>query len=504
MGRDQTPPAPREVELKLETDEAGLAALRAHPAFEGAAVKALHATYFDTPDRELRKAGISLRVRRSGDRRIQTVKAGGRAGAGLFDRDEWERDVTGDQPDLSGLDDGPVGDLLADVAGRIAPAFTVHVERTTAEVARGEAAAEVTLDEGVVEAGGREEPVAEVEIELRHGTVADLFAIARRLSEAAPLRLGIRTKADRGYALLAGKPPKGVKSPAPHVTPGMSAGEGFQAIARGCLAHLLRNEPALRLARDPDAVHQMRVAMRRLRAAISLHKPILADERRDAVAAEVKWAASELGDARDLDVFIARTLQPALKANPDEEDLAGFLQRLEGERARAYERALAALRSPRFRAMLLDLAEWVEAGPWLDGEDEARDGPVETFAAGLLGRRAKRLVKRGARLADMEPEPRHELRIAVKKLRYAVEFFTPAFEGRKAARRAKAYLGALERLQEHLGDLNDLAVGRARLAGEPHASRLDPLLFGRVDESRMLAEAVDAHDDLADARRFWT
>jgi CHAD domain-containing protein len=121
----------------------------------------------------------------------------------------------------------------------------------------------------------------------------------------------------------------------------------------------------------------------------------------------------------------------------------------------------------------------------------------------VLGRRAKRIIRRGAHLAELEPEPRHELRIAVKKLRYAAEFFAPAFEGRKAEKRRKAYLSALERLQEHLGDLNDVAVGRERLAGHEGADRLAPLLFGEADERALLVEAVDAFEDFADARPFW-
>ncbi len=501
--------APREVELKLEADAAGLEALRAHPAIrealERATVKPLDATYFDTPDRDLRRAGISLRIRRSGDRRIQTIKAANGPSAGLFDRDEWEREVPGDALDLSDLDEGPAADLLGDpaVASALAPAFAVRVERTTLDLDHGGSTAELTIDEGVVEAGGRKDAVTEVEIELKAGEAADLFGLARDLVRAAPLRLGIRTKAERGYALLENKPLKAVKSTAAHVMPGMSAGEGFQAIGRACLAHLLRNEPVLRLAREPDAVHQMRVAMRRLRAAISLHRSIVDDARREAVAAEVKWMAGELGEARDLDVFIAGTARPARRAHPEDGDIAALVEGLEEQRERAYAAALAALGSDRFRAMLIDVAEWIEAGPWLSAEDETRDAPVESFAAGVLARRSKRILKRGARLAELEPEPRHELRIAVKKLRYAVEFFAPAFEGRKAERRRRTYLEALERLQEHLGDLNDVAVGRARLAGVANAERLTPLLFGEADERRLLDEAVDAFEDFADARTFW-
>lgn len=499
--------APREVELKLEADREGVEALRAHPllaeALSRAKPKGLNATYFDTPDRRLRKEGVSLRIRRSGRKRIQTVKAADGLAAGLFDRDEWEREVASDIPDLSDLD-GAVPVLAEDgVAAALAPVFTVRVDRTTLDLDRGASRAEVTIDEGVVEAGGRSAPVVELELELRSGEPADLFGLARDLSQAAPLRLGIRTKAERGYALMENRPLKAVKRSAAHVAPGQTAGEGFQTIARACLAHLLRNEPVLRAARDPDAVHQMRVAMRRLRAAITLHKAILDDGRRAAVAAEVKWTAGELGEARDTDVFIARTARPASEAHPDDADLARLLADLEGQRERAYAAALAAIGSPRFRAMLLDVAEWIEVGPWLSGENPDRDGPVEAFAAGVLRRRAKRILRAGRDLADLDPEPRHELRIEVKKLRYAVEFFAPAFEGRKAEKRRKAYLEALERLQEHLGDLNDVAVGRARLAGAGGPERLGPLLFGEADERRVLKEAVEAFEDFADARPFW-
>ncbi|HYF55207.1 MAG TPA: CHAD domain-containing protein [Salinarimonas sp.] len=499
--------APREVELKLEMEPGAMVAVRAHPLLRDVLARArpkrLHATYFDTPDRLLREAGLSLRIRRSGRRRVQTVKAASGPAAGLFDRDEWEQEVRADIPDLAS--EAGLPDLLrrSDVAAALAPAFAVRVERTTLDLAQGASRAEITIDEGVVEAGGRRDAVAEVEIELKDGAAADLFALARALAEGAPLRLGIRTKADRGYTLADGRPLKAVKSSAAHVAPGLTAGQGFQAIARACLVHLLRNEPVLRAGRDPDAVHQMRVAMRRLRAAVSLHKAILSDERRDRIAAEVKWMAGELGEARDLDVFLGKSVRPALAGHGDDADLAALAADLEARREAAYDAALEAIGSPRFRAMLIDLAEWIEVGPWLSGGDGERDGPVEAFAAEVLGRRAKRIRKRGRRLATLAPEPRHDLRIAVKKLRYAVEFFGPAFTGGKAERRRKAYLAALEDLQEHLGDLNDLAVGRERLAALPASERLAPLLLGGADERRMLERAVDAFESFADAKPFW-
>lgn len=504
---------PREVELKLELDAVDIPRLRGHPllkeAFAAAGKpKRLVSTYFDTPDLRLRAEGLSVRIRRDGRRRIQTVKSAAGQAAGLFDRGEWEVPVPGDGLDLSAAAGTALAPLLDHdgVRENLAPIFTVTAKRTTLELANGVWAAEMTIDDGTVQAGELADRLCEIEIELRRGTPADLFAIARSFGEAAPLRLGIRTKADRGYALVSGETLKAVKGSDAGVVPGMSVADAFQAIGRACLRHFLMNEPALRLERQPEAVHQMRVALRRLRAAISIFRNVVDDPQRAVISGELKWMAGELGNARDLDVFIAKVVRPASAARPDDAQLEALAHRFAERRREAYDEALAALGSARYRMMLIDTAAWIEAGPWLAGEAHAE--PVDAFAARILAKRARKIRREGAALAEMAPEERHELRIAVKKLRYASEFFSPVFgrESKKARKRAKVFLGAVEDLQEHLGDLNDASVG----AGMGALVGLDGAALARVygreetgHDEDALAGTLKAFKAFRKADPFW-
>ena len=317
--------------------------------------------------------------------------------------------------------------------------------------------------------------------------------------------------------MVLNQPPKAVKAKSSALLPGMTTAAAFQAIGRACLHHLLSNERILSETRDPDVVHQMRVAMRRFRAAISLFKDMLADERRDAIRGELKWISNELGAARDLDVFIAKALQPVRQEHPDEPGLAVLVSSFERQREQAYEKALAAVNSQRFRTLVIDGAAWVEAGSWLRADDNpARTEAIKAFAAEELARRRKRVRKRGAHLADLGSHDRHQVRIEIKKLRYATEFFSPLFDGGKAKKRQGKFLSALEDLQEHLGDLNDVAVSqemhpelfRSHEEGngeEPRhreAARLIVKhLMARADAS--LKPALKAFRKFDDVKPFW-
>lgn len=517
---DATAPGAREVELKLELALADWKRVSRHPLLKEAVAAAprprrMHATYFDTPDGRLRAKGVSLRVRRTGAKRVQTAKAADGPAAGLFDRAEYETPVAGDAPDLAALERTPLAPLFAKrkIRDGLAPAFTVSTRRRTIPIADGAFAAEMVVDEGIVGAGERAEPFCEIELELRAGAPADLFRLARAIAEAVPARLGFRAKSDRGYALAAGEGPQIVKRIEVALDPAMSAGAAFQAIARACLAQLVANESALRDLRAPGAVHQSRVALRRLRAAITLFARVVDDGSRRAASAELKWMAGALGEARDLDVYIATVVEPVRAAEPDDPDVARVAAAFAERREAAYARALEASTSARYRLMLIDTAAWIEAGDWLAAERPARDAPIAAFAARLLKRRAKRIRADGAAIAELDPEARHELRIAVKKLRYAVEFFETAFgpDGPKRKTRAKrhgAMLTQLEALQEDLGALNDLAVGETMAAGFPDpdpalARGLARLVRPDADAAEHLAAAHKAYKRFAAAKPFW-
>lgn len=520
---------PREIELKLELDPRDLPALRRHPLLRPAfsaksGTRDLLSTYFDTPDQRLRQTGLTLRLRRSDGKLRQTLKSVGASNAGLFDRSEWETDVAGDALDFEATASTPLTPLLAEKGVRkaLAPVFTVASKRSTALVSGDGWGIEVTLDDGYVEAAGRKDAVCEVELELNAGSPGDLFRLARELASEVPLRLGIRTKADRGYALLAGEGAQVVKSIDPALSPTMTAGEAFQAIARSCLEQLIANEAALIQARKPGAVHQMRVALRRLRAAISVFRKVVGDAAGTQVSAELKWMASMLSDARDLDVFIDKEVAPIRAKRPKNKDAAQLSAHFARERDMAYDEALAALGSDRYRLMLIDTATWIETGDWLKKAGAAgkaaakakhskRDAPVGEFAADELARRTKRVRKKGRRISRMEIEERHQLRISVKKLRYAAEFFSPVFAGldAKTARRAGKFVQALELMQERLGDLNDAATSASLSArldrSDPGQLRAARLLehddFGRAAEA--MADARKAYAAFAKAKPFW-
>jgi CHAD domain-containing protein len=244
------------------------------------------------------------------------------------------------------------------------------------------------------------------------------------------------------------------------LAPGVSCQAAFQIIARNCLRQLVANQPAT-LRGDAAALHQLRVALRRLRAANSIFGDMLADEQTDEMKQQFKWITGELGPAREIDVFINRVVRPTRK-KPDGTGVAVLTKDLQDKRHEAFNRARAALTSLHFRNLMIETAAWIETGDWTRNADHQastlREKAVAAFATHELSRRWKKISKSGSRLKRLEPRCRHKLRIQVKKLRYASEFFADAFPGKKARRRRVDFLTALEQLQDALGDLNDITV----------------------------------------------
>lgn len=478
---------PDEIELRLVADEDGLAALAASGLVpKGTRARTLSAICFDTPDRALRKAGLSLCVRRSGNGRIQTITSSTARGAGLFAWQAWDTAVRDDRPVLDG--DTPLNTLSRKKLARLAPVFTVKVRRRTVLLS----GLELSVDTGEVVAEGRRAPVREIELQLKSGEVAEIFALARRIADVVPVRLGTSTKSEAGYHLLTG-PAVACRSEPVGLTPGLTAAQAFRQIGFACLRHYRLNEDLLLTARQPEALHQARVALRRLRSALSIFRPIIAPGTADRLREELRDLAAVLGHARDLDVLIARS-----------GDLSA---RLEGPREDAYGRVAEALSSDRSRRLMLDLAEWLTVGDWLaaPATAEARGRPIAGFAAKALSRLRRKLRKQGADLAEATDEVRHEVRKDAKKLRYAVEFFAPLYVGRKAVRRHGRFLVALERLQDRLGVLNDLAATPILLqdlgmTDLPQAKEL--LAAGR--RKSLIRSAAKAHDAIADAPKFWS
>lgn len=479
----------QETELKLELSPSGATQLLKKNRLDSSpTILQQKSIYFDTPGWDLSKRGLSLRIRQSGNERIQTVKVGDGAAAGSFTREEWEQPVAGDAPVL---DDPQIRDLLAGAGGKLAPLFEVHVKRHRWNVMEGDATIEVALDLGKVVAADREAPLCEIEFEKKAGAPTALFALARKVDQITPAHLGVLSKAERGYRLL-GAAPGAVKAIPTSLTSDMSPATAFARIAAACLRQFRLNEAALGWSRDAEALHQARVALRRLRSLCSISKSLFDDSRFDHLREELKWLASELGDARNIDVMIDRTLSEAL------------LRRLQEARDGAYGAAEASLSSARARSLMIDAAEWISIRDWRTDQSDgtADEQSSKDFASGVFDKLWKKVAKGGNNLIDADDETRHEVRIAAKKLRYAAEFFEPLYKGR--AKRHRRFITAMSGLQDALGSLNDLATAPDTLwaLGLSDVAGAEDLFRGE-DKTKLLHQAADAHDTFVGTKRFW-
>jgi inorganic triphosphatase YgiF len=516
----------REVEVKLALPAEEVERVVTAPVLAGRALRPIRrrrlvTAYFDTREGALCRHGWALRIRRVGGRRIQTLKGPTRGTGAAADRVELEVPIRGDAPDLGAFPSRAAAELagLAPPA-ELVPVFTTRIDRTELEVGwpsveQCEAVVLVAFDRGRIEVDGRHEEIHELELELERGPERALFALVDELRPLAPLSIETRDKAARGFALALGMAPEPRKAARLALAPTDTVAQGFRRIGLACLGHALANLAPAADGRDPEGVHQLRVALRRLRSALSLFRPALPEADRVRLNDELRWLLGELGPARDRDV-LADELLPAIEEieglAPEREALVGLLA--EGRPA-LYARVRDALESRRAADLWLDLAVWLELERFREtaGEDARLllDGPLRPFAAERLDRRWRRVKKLARRFDRLEAEGRHELRIALKKLRYGVEFLSSLWAERAVRELADEAAG----LQDRLGHLNDVAValGLARellTTTEGDARRASAALaLGSVigwharGGRRMLREARERLDELLEAEPFW-
>jgi triphosphatase len=513
-----------ELELKVlispEASNAILARLEGREA-----VRQLDATYFDTVDHALRKAGYGLRIRDGENGRKQTLKSA--SSGGVFARGEWESAVEGPEPDRDLLARTPAAKVINGHA--LTPVFATNVKRVTRMIERDGATIEAALDQGELLADDRRVMVSELELELKAGAPRVLFDLARDLAAHAPLRLSLVSKAERGYALALDEA-DGPRPDTP-LNPGLTTGEALQALGRTALCRLCSAAEALHARPGPERLHRLRVSARRFRALLSTFKALAGDPAARRVKSELKWLADQLGEARNLDVFIADVWRPAAESQaaqnqtgqdqveqdpPDSVQdevraLAAFGKALLVAQTQAYAKADAAVDSARFRTLAIDAAAWLEAGTWTTAKALAkrRDKPAAAFAAKALDKRRRRILRDGRDLTALSPEDRHHLRIRGKKLRYAVEDLGGLFPDHP--KRLARFIEATKTLQDALGVLNDLAA-REALARDVALSCEDPeaaFAAGRLTaggperQSELLVEAHGAYVTFVEAKRFW-
>jgi inorganic triphosphatase YgiF len=506
-------PVPTEIELKLAIDPTAIPRLLRHPALEAVRrgrlrTNRLVAHYYDSPDARLARDDLALRVRREGRRWIQTLKgpAEPTGGAGLQIRGEWAWPVRDAAVEPALVATTPWHKVLAKALrrGGLVRCFTTEFTRRTVPLAFPDGTqAELAIDRGDIRALANRRlhraPICEIEIELKAGEVVNLYRLALALMADLPLTVLADSKAARGYALRRGA--HLVHDEPVHAThialaSDASAVEALAAVARECLHQIAANAAGLLGATDPEWIHQMRVGTRRLRSCLTLVAHAAPAVPLDDVRADVKWLAQILGPARDWDVFATHTLPPFVAAFVRDETLAPGLARVRARvaarRRAARAAARAAVASPRFTACFWSpLAVATPDGDplrtGLDAASASERSPsdrADAFAAALLARRHRKLLERGAALAQASDQERHAARIAAKRLRYAAEFFAPLF----ARRRAGAYVEALAELQDVLGRCNDAASASthsAELAGTADATLAAAIAAGAAQAPRL-------------------
>lgn len=517
-----------EIELRLALPRGAVRTLLRHPALAAARSGRgrrgrLVATYFDTPDGRLAAAGLGLRLRHENGRWVQTLKGPPlpASSAALVVRDEFETPLAGPELDHEALAESPwaeaVADTLADPS--LGPRFVTDFQRHTIPLDLDGTKARLCIDGGELRDpdGERRREISEIEIELVGGAAVDLFAFAARLATDLPLSLLIAGKAERGLALLHHAPDgwhQPVHARAPVYAADGDAGTALAAIVRECTRQIAGNAAGLLADDDPEWIHQMRVGTRRLRACLAIAAPLLPSPGVDALRDELRELAETLGACRDLDVFDDAVLRPLCAAAGADSALAAALLPLQDATRAARDRARAGSRafvgSTRFTRLGLALGALgtlprLGVAPVIAAEDPLGQ-PVAAFATALLRRRRRRVVARGAKLAEAGVEELHALRIAAKKLRYAAEFFAPAFAHGK---RARAFAASVAALQDLLGEVNDGASALGIIAaldeGDPAHTAAAAGVAGWTAARRVAALAAlpAAWKSFRHAPRFW-
>lgn len=505
-----------ETELKLLCEPAVLGRIARHPAVRAYKQGRAHSVqlisrYFDTPDGRLCATGLALRVRRTPRGWVQTLKGEGEGAAGLQARPEWEwpvpsgavaGDLLAGTPAIKAL--GGKKNLSRALASLV-PTFETEFRRTIHPLQFADGSrAELCLDLGEVRTPRRTVPISEAEIELRGegGDSAALYELGMALAEGLPVRLGYLSKAARGNALLQQASSSPAKAVPVSLLKTMSRADAFRAIVDACMGQMQANEAGLLAGRDDEYLHQMRVAIRRLRSALAIFRGRSEADPLASAASELQSLAKALGAARDWDVFCAGTMGAMARALPGEAGVAALARKAARLRRMHDRAARQAVLAPAYTLGLLRLGQLL---PVADAKIEPRDESLLQFAAGILQKRHRRLGKLGERMAQFSSAELHRFRISAKKLRYAAEFFNALFPGRPT----RAYIRALSRLQNTLGGLNDVASADQMLDELCRPQRPDDTTMGimrgwlAATQQRHMEVLPDAWKAFGMQQRFW-
>jgi len=468
-----------EIEWQLEAVDLALVEnwLKEHPSAAEVAVvpggaRELRDVYYDTEDWRFYRAGYRMRVRQDGESVQATMKALASAEGALRRRREISEPIDGIKTP-KGIS-GPVGERVRRIAGSadLRQLFEVRTRRRTFVLrtetpSSGEivedgsgnirpqnseqdamVVAEIALDESEIFAnGGGSTHLSRVEVEVGsdahiHDGVGDFVEVLR---ETLKLRPTLISKFRTGLSVAGLSPEVALDLGPTKIDATLSSGEVAFAILRRHFWEMLAHEPGVRLGEDPEELHDMRVATRRLRAALKLYSDTL-PKRAERYERDLRWVATSLGEVRDLDVHLEGLSEESSRNGEVLEDIVVLLRE---RRIEARKRMLEALDSNRYERLIATFSATLRRG-----RSPAPSAPILETAPELVRDRYKKVRKSANRLSeDSPPEHFHDLRKKGKRLRYALEPLQEIY-----GKPAKKMVKLLKNMQDDLGDHQDLIV----------------------------------------------
>jgi inorganic triphosphatase YgiF len=486
----------RELELKVELSKADLERLAGELSVDDLAIghterKSLRTVYFDAPEHDLHAIGISLRLRKQDSGWLQTVKADHHVHGGISNPVELEVLLTNSEPDLGKIADNKIKKAVKQaVKGTsLRPVFETVVQRTTRNIRVHGSEIELALDEGEVHAGQTRKALREAEFELKSGSAEDLLLAAEKLLSGHELKLSTRSKADRGYCLALGKRGTGAepeKARLPHLRRKETCSQAFSDILESATRQILTNRKAVLDTDDPDAAHQLHIGLRRLRSALRALRPLMDGASLRAFEQSAREMGRCVGKLRDADVLISGIIAPIETVASDKTGFPELHDALVRDRRAKRDDVRAALRGAGWSKLGLYLTIW----PRTLEDRRDLDQRVIQHARRVLAKAWKKPAKLGQKLRTLDVEGRHEMRKALKTLRYQAEFFAPLFNTTKT----EPFIADLKNVQDVFGYINDVRM-------VPHLIEAQQKHQPSVAVARAASYVAGRHE--AEAARVW-
>ncbi|WP_068313195.1 CYTH and CHAD domain-containing protein [Polycladidibacter hongkongensis] len=456
----------QELELKFALTHDQLSALARLPAPSGFTIlredeKQLRSIYFDTPNQDLRHQHMTLRTRKKGAQFIQTVKAGGGVSAGISSTIEVECEVNSHTPQLDLIADSKLRKAIEATAQNapISELFETRINRRAKLFGDQQGnEIEAAFDDGAAHCGKTNHPIIELELELINGEPAALFRLAEGLLGSESFAFSQQNKAAIGYALANNaRMPKGPKPRMAQrldLSPDTPANKAVAALLRDCLEQITINRLVVLNADTPKGPHQFRIGLRRLRSLLGLCRNTIGTQ--EELNSSAREFASIAGELRDLDVLLADIIKPAKGFLPPELCAIPLSAAISGARELTRTEVRASLQTPQINRLILQLSKlafMLDSGP-------PTKKTIKSIATKALAKQWRRVTLQAENLSELTIEQRHDLRKALKKLRYACEFFAALYPPETTA----SFIAQMKKLQDVFGYLNDVAMSEQLVA----------------------------------------